>query len=119
MRWSHQGFPACTLNLAHEQHFNAAPRRVALAYQSCRKDPCVVNYDNVTGVNVFRKKVKSGIFASLVGAIQDQHAGIVTLFQGLLRDQLFGKLIVKIREKHLKERAAIGWESDNVDVPGE
>ena len=80
-----------------EKNFDAAGVAGAVADEAGFKDAGVVEDEEIGWLEVGREVFKRTVFPGLCFAVEDQHAGAVAVFGGLLGDQRLGQFIIKLR----------------------
>ena len=65
------------------------------------KDFCIVEDKQIAPAQKLREVVEQAVGVVSSGALQVQHAGIVAGSQGLLGDELFGKMEVEVGDEHM------------------
>ncbi len=115
---THQALPLirCLLQLFREQHLNASlqeftSRRILYTDRLCphsspppiqpgRKHARVIEDDQITGPQQFRRITKLPILQPARFRVQMQKARRRPVRQGLLGNQFFGKVVVELRYQH-------------------
>ena len=80
-----------------EEDFDAAGVAGAMADESGFEDAGVVEDEQIGWLEECGEVFKRAVFPGFGLAVEDQHAGTVALFRGLLGDQLFGEVIIELR----------------------
>ena len=80
-----------------EENFDAAGVAGAMADESGFEDAGVVEDEEIGWLEECWEVFKRAVFPGFGFAVEDQHAGTVALFRGLLGDQRFGEVIIELR----------------------
>jgi hypothetical protein len=103
-----QGFPNQRFDAAHEKDFDA-PSEYRFASRShaqppadkpCRKDSSVVQHQQVSGAKVIRQLCEYRIDKLAARAIDHHQPRAIASRRGFLSDQVFGKIVMEIGNKH-------------------
>ena len=78
-----------------------AARILLDAHQTGRDDLRIIYHQAVARIQIFDNVTEHPVLHSARLPVQDQQAGAASVLQRILRDQLLGKVIIKITRLHL------------------
>ncbi len=96
-----QGFPCICRYLAGKKNFDAAGAMLAAAKEPGGEHARIVQHQAVVGMHIGGKIAKHAILPGAFRAVDHQHARAIAIWEGLLRDQFLGQVVIEIGNQHL------------------
>ena len=93
-----QGVPGVGGDLLGEEDFDASGTVFAASVEAGWKDAGVVEDQAIGGAGEGWEVAEEAVFEGGARTVEDQHAGGVASGQGLLRDKVFGKIVIEVGE---------------------
>ena len=108
--WPHERSPAQAVGglLLGQKHFDSSAVSLAMAVEPGGEHARVVQHQAIAGMEERRELAESSILPGSRFAIHHQHARRGAIRERLLRDQLFGKVVVEIGKQHRWSHRFVG-----------
>jgi hypothetical protein len=83
-----------------------------MSEQARREDPTVIQNEDVAGSKMFGQTAKVIVTRSASASIQNQHARRGAVRERLLRNELFGKMEIEVRDEHFDDCTKNGFTTE-------